>query len=130
MSLIFLRNLATKKFTKSEIYCVLQKGEIEVKNTRKREKYTKNAKMTKLLIQQKRNCFIFRNWKMENPVTPILARQLKLTKRPNKKGEISNFNDVTGSKLKNSPFLSGQNSKIPPFIGSKLKNYPFLSGQN
>ena len=49
----FLRNLATKKFTESEIYCVLQKGEIEVKNTRKREKYTKNAKMTKLLIQHR-----------------------------------------------------------------------------
>ena len=32
------------------------------------------------------------------------------TKRPNKKGEISNFNDVNGSKFKISPFLSGQNS--------------------
>ena len=49
MSLIFLRNLATKKITKSEVYCVLQKGEIEVKNTRKREKYTKNAKNDKTI---------------------------------------------------------------------------------
>ena len=60
VSLIFLLSnfaklidLATKKCTKSAVYCVLQKGEIEVKNTRKREKYTKNAKMTKLLIQRR-----------------------------------------------------------------------------
>ena len=46
--------------------------------------------------------------------------ELRLQKRPNKKGEISDFNNVTGSKFKIRPFL----------VGIKLKNHPFLSGQN
>ena len=66
---------------------------------------------------------------------------LAFTKRPNKNGENSNFDCVTGSKFKIFPFLSGQNSKFPSFcrdkirnsplfIGSKFAIYPFLLGQN
>ena len=43
-------------------------------------------------------------------------------KRPIKKGEISNFNDVTGSKFKIFPFLLGQNSKFSPFCRDKIQN--------
>ena len=66
----------------------------------------------------------------------FLSEASYLQKRPNKKGEISNFNDVTGSKFKISPFLSGQNSpffmgskfKIPPFYRDKIQNLPLFIG--
>ena len=71
----------------------------------------------------------------------LRAKRATFTKRPNKKGEISNFDDVTGSKFKISPFLLGQNSKftpiywvkiqnVPLFVGSKFKIHPSLLDQN
>ena len=45
------------------------------------------------------------------------------------KGKTGNFNDETGPKFKNYPFLSGQNSKTL-FVESKFKTHPFLLGQN
>ena len=57
---------------------------------------------------------------------------------PNKKGEISNFNDVTGSiqnsplfirsKFKIHPFLLGQNSEFTPFYWVKIQSLPLLNG--
>ena len=55
--------------------------------------------------------------------------ELRLQKGP-KKGGISTFNDVTGSKFKISPFLLGQNSKFTLFIRSKFEIHPFLLGQD
>ena len=65
-----------------------------------------------------------------------------LPKRPNKKGEISNFFDVPGSKFKIFPFFVGTKfigSKFTPFSPVKIWNsppfgskeiHPFSSGQN
>ena len=70
----------------------------------------------------------------------LRAKRAMFAERPKKKGKISNFNEVTGSKFKISPFcwdkfqnsplfIPGQNSKFTTFIGSKFEIYPFLLGQ-
>ena len=57
------------------------------------------------------------------PGVPTSLKYVK--KRPNKKGEISDFNIVNGSKC--APLIG---SKCPRFIGSKFEFTPFLLGQN
>ena len=90
---------------------------------------------------------VFQN---EPKKSSLRAKRATFTKRHNKKGWISDFNDVTGSqfkfppfcrdKFKIRPYLLGQNSKFTPFyrvkilksplfIGPKSQIYPFLLGQ-
>jgi len=67
----------------------------------------------------------------------VVFLELKLQKDP-KKGKAGNFNDETGPKLKNYPFLSGQNSKTPflssqnskftPFYWVKIRDSPLFIG--
>ena len=74
-----------------------------------------------------------------NVVKRDFLSDLVKQKDPLKRGEISDFNEVTGSKFKISPFLLGQKTKFPPFCRVKIRNsppfyrvkiHPLLSGQN
>ena len=51
--------------------------------------------------------------------------ELRLQKRPNKKGEITTFLSGQNSKF---TFLSGQNSNSPPFYWVKIQNLPLFIG--